>query len=91
VEDNGAYLVVVRRGEVATHARLTSSPWGVTVIWDRRYSERRESAPPRATKRNRRRRDRRRPPPDTWETLGVLMVRRPEASPPDAGGTPMTA
>jgi hypothetical protein len=28
MEDAGAYLVVVQRGEAATHARLTTRPWG---------------------------------------------------------------
>ena len=80
MEDASAYLVVVRRGDADTYARLTTQSWGVTVIWDRRYAERRRAKTLNPPGRNRRRRDRRRAAPGTWTTLGVLMVRQLDAS-----------
>jgi hypothetical protein len=67
-------LAIVDRREDALYARLTSRPWreAVTVIWDRRLSERRRTVLP--TPGGRRHRERRRAPPDAWGVLGLLVV-----------------
>jgi hypothetical protein len=64
------YLVIVRRGEDALYAQWQEA--GITVIWDRRYGERRKTAP-RAFG-FRRRADRRCAPPDTWVAMGFLVL-----------------
>ena len=74
------HLIVVPQGQLALHARFTAKPWmaGVTVIWDRRWGERRTTDLLAAV--DRRRWDRRRPPPDTWGVMGFLMGHRSGAS-----------
>jgi len=67
-------LAIVDRREDALYARLTSRPWreAVTVIWDRRLSERRRTVVPAPG--GRRHGERRRAPPDAWGVLGLLVV-----------------
>ena len=73
-------LVVVRRGEGALYERLTTiARDNVTVVWDRRQSQRRSADRPAAAER--RRQDRRQSPPPTWATLGFLLVQFEDASP----------
>jgi hypothetical protein len=73
-------LVVVRRGERDLYERLTTiARDSVTVVWDRRQSERRK-ATDRSAAAERRRQDRRQPPPPTW-TLGFLVVQFEDAPP----------
>ena len=73
-------LVLVRRGERDLHERLTAiARDSVTVIWDRRQSQRRRTDRPTAAEC--RRQDRRQQPPPTWATLGFLVVQFEDAAP----------
>jgi hypothetical protein len=73
------HLVIVQRGRQGVFDRFTTTAGpNVTVVWDRRYGERRKRRPGRG---GARRRDRRqRPLADTWDTLGFVVVRHPEES-----------
>ena len=72
-------LVVVRRGERDLFERLTTiARDSVTVVWDRRQSERRKAN--RSTAAERRQQDRRQPPPPTW-TQGFLVIQFQDVSP----------
>jgi hypothetical protein len=72
-------LVVVRRGERDLYERLAAiARDNVTVVWDRRQSERRKVDGPAGTER--RRQDRRQPPSPTWGTLGFLVVQFTDAT-----------
>jgi hypothetical protein len=73
-------LVVVRRGEPDLYEGLAAiARDSVTVVWDRRQSQRRTTDRPTAAER--RRQDRRQPPPPAWATLGFLVVQFEDASP----------
>ena len=73
-------LVVVRRGERDLYEQLAAIARDtVTVVWDRRQSQRRTSDRPAAAER--RRQDRRQPPQPTWAALGFLLAPFEDASP----------
>ncbi len=73
-------LVVVRQGNLQLYERLAAiARRGITVIWDRRQTERRATERPAAV--DRRRKTRRRPTPETWSALGFLVVQTGDASP----------
>jgi hypothetical protein len=70
-------LVIVRRGHFATYELLTRTFAGdpsVQIMWDRRMSERRQSAN-RVSSDERRRSDRRRTPPMQWGQLNYMIAR----------------
>ena len=72
-------LVVVRQGERDLFEGLTAIARDtVTIVWDRRLTERRTASQPATAER--RRQDRRQPPPSTW-ALGFLVLQF-EDSPP---------
>jgi hypothetical protein len=75
-------LVIVRRGETSTYARLSNklsdplqragTPPPVEVMWGRRQAERRARVRPVAV--DRRQRPRRQPEATTWTTLGFALA-----------------
>jgi hypothetical protein len=70
-------LVVVRPGARDLYDQLTAiARDNVTIVWDRRQSDRRTGDRPAQPER--RRRERRQPPPSTW-AAGFLVVRFGEA------------
>jgi hypothetical protein len=73
-------LVIVSRGHFATFELLTrnfSDDPGVQIMWDRRISERRQSADRLGGQERRAGSDRRRVPPSQWRQLNYMFTPEP--------------
>ena len=86
-------LVIVRRNEFATFARLAqtfANEPNVRLVWDRRIRDRRQSSEPPAGER--RRRDRRANATTTWgpDDYLLLTIAQPESTAPGDAGDPTT-
>src|SRR5947207_2314830 len=86
-------LVIVRRNEFATFARLAqtfANEPNVRLVWDRRIRDRRQSS--EAPAGERRRRDRRANPTTTWgpDDYLLLTIAQPESTAPGDAGDPTT-
>jgi hypothetical protein len=70
--------LIVRRGALRRFHKLTqkTAEMPVTVLWDRRTSERRSAA--ESTGRNRRKQDRRQKPPFTWDVSDFVVAALPQ-------------